>query len=66
MLKKAMLLSLALALSLPMFADAQEVRPTQADLGAFPVDQTRVPPETDLAEYARITKIGRASCRERV
>jgi hypothetical protein len=55
MLKKAMLLSLALALSLPMFAEAQEVRPTQADLGAFPVDQTRVPPETDLAEFARIT-----------
>jgi len=55
MLKKAMLLSLALALSLPFMADAQEVRPTQAELGAFPVDQTRVPPETDLAKFARIT-----------
>jgi hypothetical protein len=55
MLKKAMLFGLALALSLPMFADAQEVRPTLTELGAFPVDQTRPPSELELAKYARIT-----------
>jgi len=55
MLKKALLFGLAVALALPMWADAQEVRPTKAELGPFPVDQTRTPPELDLIEFSRIT-----------
>jgi len=57
MLKKAILLGLALALAIPVASSAQEVRPTTAELGAFPVDMTRPSPEADqgLAKYARIT-----------
>ena len=55
MLKKALLFGLAVVLALPMYAQAQEERPTQASLGPFPVDRTRVPPETDLIKYARVT-----------
>jgi len=55
MLKKAMMLGLALALALPMVLEAQEVRPTLAELGPFPVNRIRTPPETDLPKYARIT-----------
>ena len=54
MLKKALLFGLAVVLALPMYAQAQEERPTQASLGPFPVDRTRVPPETDLIKYARV------------
>lgn len=55
MLKKALLFGLAVALALPMYAQAQEERPTQASLGPFPVDRERVPPETDLIRYARVS-----------
>ncbi len=55
MLKKALLFGLAVALALPMYAQAQEVRPTLDELGPFPVDRTRVPPETDLIKYARVS-----------
>ncbi len=55
MLKKVLLLGLAVALALPMYAQAQEERPTQASLGPFPVDRERVPPETDLIRYARVS-----------
>jgi hypothetical protein len=55
MLKKALMFGLALALSLPLAASAQEVRPTTAELGPFPVDQTRGPSEENLPKYARIT-----------
>ena len=55
MLKKALLFGLAVVLALPMYAQAQEERPTQASLGPFPVDRTRIPPETDLIKYARVT-----------
>jgi hypothetical protein len=55
MLKKALLFGLAVALVLPMYVQAQEVRPTKAELGPFPVDQRRTPPDTDLIEFARVT-----------
>ena len=55
MLKKVLLFGLAVALALPMYAQAQEERPTQASLGPFPVDRERVPPETDLIRYARVS-----------
>jgi hypothetical protein len=55
MLKKAILLGLALALAVPVATQAQEVRPTTAELGPFPVDMTRPPSELDLPKYARIT-----------
>ena len=55
MLKKALLFGLAVALALPMYAQAQEVRPTLDDLGPFPVDRTRTPPDEDLIKYARVT-----------
>ena len=55
MLKKVLLFGLAVALALPMYAQAQEVRPSQDSLGPFPVDQTRVPPEIELIEQSRIT-----------
>lgn len=55
MLKKALLFGLAVAFALPMYAQAQEVRPTLNDLGPFPVDRTRTPPEENLIEYARVT-----------
>jgi hypothetical protein len=57
MLKKAILLGLALMLAVPVATQAQDVRPTTAELGPFPVDMTRTSPEYDkgLARYARIT-----------
>ena len=55
MLKKALLFGLAVALALPMYAQAQEERPTQDSLGPFPVDRQRTPPETDLIKYARVS-----------
>jgi hypothetical protein len=55
MLKKAFMFGLALALSLPVLASAQEVRPTTAELGPFPVDRVRPPAENDLPKYSRIT-----------
>jgi hypothetical protein len=55
MLKKALTFGLALALSLPVLASAQEVRPTSAELGPFPVDRVRPSQENNLAQYARLT-----------
>lgn len=55
MLKKALLFGLAVALVLPMYVQAQEVRPTKAELGPFPVDMRRTPPEVDLIEFSRVT-----------
>jgi hypothetical protein len=55
MLKKAFMFGLALALLLPVLVSAQEVRPTTAELGPFPVDQIRASQEQDFAKYSRVT-----------
>ena len=55
MLKKALILGLLVAFLVPVMAMAQEVRPTQAELGAFPVDRARPPADTHLLKFARVT-----------